>query len=95
MEGRVIAKEILERLNVQKEIIKEICDIIGHHHSLVEKETLNFRSFRRQIGRSILKENGFQKIEEDLRRSLGGYLRQSPGDHCRKSFLSLLDRVNL
>jgi HD superfamily phosphodiesterase len=39
MEGRVIAKEILERLNVDKESIEEICDIIGRHHSLGERDT--------------------------------------------------------
>jgi HD superfamily phosphohydrolase YqeK len=43
MEGPAIAKEILERLNIQKEIIDEICDIIGHHHSPREEETLNFQ----------------------------------------------------
>jgi len=43
MEGRVIAKEILDRLNGQKEIIEEICDIMGHHHSLGERETLHFQ----------------------------------------------------
>ena len=43
MEGPVIAKEILERLNVRKEMIEEICDIIGHHHSPREEETLNFQ----------------------------------------------------
>ena len=44
MEGRVIAKEILERLNVQKGIIEEVCDIIGHYDSLGEKETLCFQA---------------------------------------------------
>ena len=32
IEGPVIAREILERLNVQEEMIEEIGDIIGHHH---------------------------------------------------------------
>ena len=41
IEGPVIAREILERLNVQKEIVEEICDIIGHHHRPRERETLN------------------------------------------------------
>jgi HD superfamily phosphodiesterase len=43
MEGPTIAKEILERLGVQKEMMDEICDIIGHHHSPREEETLNFQ----------------------------------------------------
>ena len=37
MEGPGIAKEILERLNIQEEIIDETCDIIGHHHSREER----------------------------------------------------------
>jgi putative nucleotidyltransferase with HDIG domain len=43
MEGPPIAREILERMNVQREIIEEIGDIIGHHHSPGENETLNFQ----------------------------------------------------
>ena len=42
-EGPGIAREILERLNVPKEIVDEVCDIIGHHHHPREKETLNFQ----------------------------------------------------
>jgi HD superfamily phosphodiesterase len=42
-EGPPIAKEILKRLNVQEEMAEEICDIIGHHHSPREKETLHFQ----------------------------------------------------
>lgn len=43
IEGPAIAREILEKLDVQKELIDEICDIIGHHHSPREDETLNFQ----------------------------------------------------
>ncbi|HUL32128.1 MAG TPA: HD domain-containing protein [Thermodesulfobacteriota bacterium] len=42
LEGPAIAREILERLSVPKEMIDEICDIVGHHHSPREEETLNF-----------------------------------------------------
>ncbi len=41
--GPDIAREILNRLNVQREIVNEICDIIGHHHHPRPKETLNFQ----------------------------------------------------
>jgi hypothetical protein len=43
MAGPAIAREILERLDVQKEMVDEICDIIGHHHSPRDEETLNFQ----------------------------------------------------
>jgi len=42
MEGPAVAEEILQKLAVDKEIAKEICDIVGHHHSPREHETLNF-----------------------------------------------------
>ena len=86
MEGRIIPKEILERLNVQKETIGEIYDIMGHH-DLEKERRFTVRFLMRQIGRSILKEKGFHKIEEDLRRSLEDYLRQSLRDHWQKKLI--------
>ena len=43
MEGSAIARAILEKLNVQKDTLEEICDIVGHHHSPREVETLDFQ----------------------------------------------------
>ncbi len=40
--GPPIARDILERLGAKKELIDEVCDIIGHHHHPRDKETLNF-----------------------------------------------------
>ncbi len=42
-EGPAVAKEILVNLKAEKELIEETCDIIGHHHSPREKETVNFK----------------------------------------------------
>ncbi len=42
-EGAEIAREILMKLNIQRTIIDEICDIISHHHHPRQKETLNFQ----------------------------------------------------
>jgi HD superfamily phosphohydrolase YqeK len=42
-EGPPIAREILTRLEIEKEIVEEICDIIGHHHHPREEETLHFQ----------------------------------------------------
>ena len=41
--GPPIARRILERLGAKKELLDEVCDIIGHHHHPREKETLNFK----------------------------------------------------
>ena len=42
-EGPPIARKILATLGARKEIIDEVCDIIGHHHHCREEETLNFK----------------------------------------------------
>ncbi len=42
IEGPPIARRILESLGGGSEFIAEVCDIISHHHSPGENETLNF-----------------------------------------------------
>lgn len=42
-EGPPVAREILTRLSASREIIDEVCDIIGHHHHPRPEETLNFK----------------------------------------------------
>jgi HD superfamily phosphohydrolase YqeK len=42
-EGPPIAKEMLTRLGAREELIKEVCDIIGHHHHPRAEESLNFK----------------------------------------------------
>jgi HD superfamily phosphohydrolase YqeK len=43
LEGPPIAREILEKLGAKKELIEEVCDIVGHHHHPRPEETLNFK----------------------------------------------------
>ncbi len=42
-EGPPIARHIMEKLNMEEKIIKEVCDIIASHHSPGEIDTLNFK----------------------------------------------------
>jgi HD superfamily phosphodiesterase len=42
-EGPPIAREILARLSASREIIDEVCDIVGHHHHPRAEESLNFK----------------------------------------------------
>ena len=42
-EGPPIARRIMEKLNFEEKIIKEVCDIIASHHSPGEVNTSNFR----------------------------------------------------
>ena len=43
IEGPPIAKNILESLNLKEETIKEVCGIVGSHHSPGEIESINFK----------------------------------------------------
>ncbi|MGZ3568977.1 MAG: HD domain-containing protein, partial [Thermodesulfobacteriota bacterium] len=67
-EGKVIAEEILMKLNVQRTIVYEICDIIGHHHHPRERETLNFQILYEADWLVNMQENGYsrdlKKVEE-------------------------------
>lgn len=42
-EGPPIARDILAKLSASREIIDEVCDIIGHHHHPRSEETANFK----------------------------------------------------
>ena len=43
IEGPPLAKNILESLNLKEETIKDVCGIVGSHHSPGEIETINFK----------------------------------------------------
>ncbi|TAN59146.1 HD domain-containing protein [bacterium] len=43
IEGPPIARGIMEKLHLKNEVIEEVCEIIAHHHSPGEVNTLNFR----------------------------------------------------
>jgi hypothetical protein len=42
-EGPPIARNILERLGADREMIDEVCNLIAHHHSPGQIQTLNFQ----------------------------------------------------
>ncbi len=43
MEGPPIARSILEKLGAKEELIREVCDIIGHHHWPRDNDSVNFK----------------------------------------------------
>jgi HD superfamily phosphodiesterase len=43
-EGPPIARSIMEKLRAKKELIDEVCDIVGHHHHPRPEETANFKA---------------------------------------------------
>lgn len=42
-EGPPIAREILHRLKIKKDVIEEVCKIIASHHSPGEVDSINFK----------------------------------------------------
>jgi len=42
-EGPPVARELMTSLKAEAELIDEVCDIIGHHHSPRDEETINFK----------------------------------------------------
>jgi HD superfamily phosphodiesterase len=41
--GSKLARNILEKLGAEEDLIEEVCDIIAHHHHPREEETINFK----------------------------------------------------
>jgi HD superfamily phosphodiesterase len=87
-EGPPIAKEILERLNVQKEIVEEICDIISHHHSPRDEETLNFQILYEADWLVNIEEDGISKDREKVEKIIGKAFKTVTGkDLAEKLYL--------
>jgi HD superfamily phosphodiesterase len=79
MEGPAIAKEILERMNIQKEIVDEICDMIGHHHSPRGEETLNFQVLYEADWLVNIEEEGFSKDRKKVEEFIDKVFRTVTG----------------
>jgi HD superfamily phosphodiesterase len=79
IEGPPIARDILERLNVAKQPIDEICDIIGHHHSPREEETLNFQILYEADGLVNIEEKGISKDRKKVEQLVGKVFRTVTG----------------
>ena len=43
-EGPPVAREMLERLGADEELVEEVCDIVAHHHHPRDEETANFKA---------------------------------------------------
>ena len=71
--GPDIARDILNRLNVQRGIVEEICDIIGHHHHPRKTETLNFKILYEADCLVNMEENGLlhspDRLEEIIEKN--------------------------
>ena len=78
-EGPAIAREILEKLGVRKEMVEEICDIIGHHHHPREKETLNFQILYEADWIVNIEEEGLSKDRQEVQSIIDKHFRTGAG----------------
>jgi HD superfamily phosphodiesterase len=78
-EGPPIAREILKRLNVQKEMVDEICDIVGHHHSPKDEENLNFQILYEADWLVNIEEEGISKDREKVEKVIGKVFKTATG----------------
>ncbi|OGP63278.1 MAG: phosphohydrolase [Deltaproteobacteria bacterium RBG_13_47_9] len=84
MEGPAIARGILEKLNVQKEIIEEACDMIGHHHHPKDEETLNFQILHEADWLVNIEEEGISKDRERVEKIVKKSFRTVTGRQMAK-----------
>jgi len=86
MEGPAIAREILKKLTIEQEVVEEICDIVGHHRSPKDTETLHFSNCPlRQTGWLLLKRKDCQRIGRPLRKPSRGTLRRQQENNWQKT----------
>jgi len=78
-EGPPIAREILTRLEIEKEIVEETCDIIGHHHHPREEESLHFQILYEADWLVNIEEEGLSKDREKLERLVGKVFKTATG----------------
>jgi HD superfamily phosphohydrolase YqeK len=78
-EGPPIAREILNRLEIEEEIVEEICDIIGHHHHPREEESLHFQILFEADWLVNIEEEGFSQDREKVERLIGKVFRTATG----------------
>jgi HD superfamily phosphodiesterase len=79
LEGPAVAREILQKLSVRKEMADEICDIIGHHHSPRKEETLNFQILCEADWLVNIEEEGIPKEREKIEELIGKVFRTVTG----------------
>jgi HD superfamily phosphohydrolase YqeK len=86
--GPDIARDILNRLNVQRGIVEEICDIIGHHHHPRTRETLNFQILFEADWLVNMQENGFSKDPKKVGDTIEKHFRTVTGKNLANELFS-------
>jgi len=87
-EGKAAAEDILIKLNVQRGIVNEVCDIIGHHHHPRKTETLNFQILYEADSLVNMEENGLSKDPNKLEEIVGKNFRTVTGKKLANELFS-------
>ncbi len=88
-EGPEIAREILMKLNVQRGVIDEICDIISHHHHPRPKETLNFQIIYESDFLVNIEEDGLINEKDKLKEVIEKNFKTTTGKKILNKLLNL------
>ncbi len=88
--GPPIAEDILKKLGATEELIKEVCDMVGHHHHPREEETVNFKALYDADLIANLEDNKNdepidpERLDSIIKKS---FLTNSGGNEARKVLL--------
>jgi len=79
VEGPPLARQILEKLDVEKERVEEICDIIGHHHHPRGEETLHFQILYEADWLVNIEEEGISKDRDRVAKLIEKVFKTATG----------------
>jgi putative nucleotidyltransferase with HDIG domain len=85
VEGPPIAREILRRVDVEKPLADEICDIISRHHSPRDQETLNFQILYEADVLVNLEEKGCSNDRGEIENVIARAFRTTTGKRMAES----------
>ncbi len=83
-EGAAIARDILKKLNIQREIYDEICDMIGRLHHPRETETLHFQILFEADRLAKIEEEGLFRDRESAEEIIGKTFQTMTGKKLAK-----------
>jgi hypothetical protein len=82
--GVDMVRSILTKLNVQRGMVEEICEMIGSSHQLRKKETLHFQILNDADWLAKMEENGLPKDSEKLEEIIGKNFKTVTGKNLAK-----------
>jgi hypothetical protein len=90
-EGPPVAETILKKLNAPEPLIREVCDIIGHHHHPRVEETVNFKAVYDADLIANIEDNRKEKeLDKEKTEKLisTAFLTESGKRHARETLLT-------